>query len=406
MPARTRGSARAALFARLALLAPFAWLAACGGQAAGEAKVAPKPFRVTLVPTATLRLDERIAVTGTLAPQEELELGFAVRGRLAALSVDVGDEVKPGDPLAALDPVDFDLEIARAEAALVVARARLSLGVDSEPKDFDVEATAPVREAKAVLVEAELARERQRELVQKELGAQQALDSATAAVSVAQSRLQAARDQVATWLAEYAARRVDVELAHKQKRDSSLRAPWPGRVAMRRSGEGSWVAAGEAVLRLLRTDPLRLRLRVPERQSARVSRGQVVHFTVDGGGDTVHTGTVQREAPSIDSVDRTLLVEAVVENGNGVLRAGGFCRAQIVVGPAAPVLAVPKASVASFAGVDRVYVVDGGKAKDLLVQLGRSEGDLVEVRSGLVEGARVVADPKGLVPGALVEVAE
>lgn len=391
---------------RLGLAVVLALLAACGGSAAGEARPAPKPVAVALVATSTLQLDERIAVTGTLAAQEELELGFAVRGRLATVAVDVGDEVKAGDPLAALDPADFDLEIARAEAALVVARARLSLGTDGDAKDFDVEGAAPVREAKAVLAEAELARDRLKELVQKELGAQQALDTAMAAVSVAQSRLQAARDQVATWLAEYAARRVDVERAHKQRSDSRLQAPWRGRVSMRRIGEGSWVEAGEAVLRLLRTDPLRLRLRVPERQTARVAQGQLVQFTVDGGGEVVHSGTVQREAPSIDAVDRTLLVEAVVENADGRLRAGAFCRAQIVVGPAQAVLAVPRKAVASFAGVDRVYVVEDGKAKDLLVQLGRTEGDLVEVRSGLVAGARVVADPKGLVPGALVEVAE
>lgn len=398
-------NARVGSFALLALLALLAVLAGCG-PAAGEARSAPKPVRVSLVGTSTLQLDEHIAVTGTLAAQEELELGFSVRGRLARVHVDVGDEVRTGDPLAALDPVDFDLEIARAEAALVVARARLSLPKDGDPTSLDVEGAAPVREAKAVLVEAELARDRVRELVDKQLGSQQVLDTANAAVGVAQSRLQAARDQVATWLAEYAARRVDVELAHKQKGDASLRAPWNGRVASRRLAEGSWVQAGEAVVRLLRTDPLRLRLRVPERQSGRVALGQRVRFTVDGDGDTAHVGTVQRLGPSIDAIDRTLLVEAVVQNEGGALRSGGFCRAELVVGEPAPVLAVPRAAVSSFAGIDRVYVVEGGKAKDVLVRLGRSEGDLVEVRSGLAAGARVVADPRGLVPGSSVEVAD
>jgi RND family efflux transporter MFP subunit len=371
---------------------------ATAGAGAAEPKV------VTLATPTTLQLEDRLVVTGVLAAQEELELGFQVEGRLRTLAVDVGDVVEAGAVLAALEPADFELELARARAALTVARVRLSLPPQDDATAVQPEEAAPVREAKAVLLEAELARERVRELVQQQLGSQANLDTSNATVGVAQSRLQAARDQVATWIAEYASRRVDLATAQKRTTDSQLLAPFAGRVAVRRRSPGSYLRVGDSVLTLLRTDPLRLRLRVPERQAFRVAADQRVEFSVDGGGDVRHQGLVRRLGPSIDLVDRTQLVEAEVENAALLLRPGAFCRAEIVVATAQSAVAIPQSAVASFAGVDRVFVVLAGTVKDRLVELGRRQGDLVEVRRGLGAEQPFVTDPRGLVPGAPVRV--
>jgi RND family efflux transporter MFP subunit len=387
-----------------------ACFAACGGGAGpdGSAKPAVEPKQVRLLLPSSLMTQTKVEVTGSLAPDERSDLGFQVPGRIVSLDVDVGDQVAAGQAIAALDLADFDLECARAEAALQVARVRLSLPADADASTVDAEQTAPVREAKAVLVEAGLARDRVRELAAQGLGSQATLDTAVAAVSVAQSRLQAAEEQVATWLAELSQRKVELALAQKRRADAQLKAPFAGRVESRPAASGSFVQQGARVVTLLRTDPLRLRLRVPERQAHLVAIGQQVAFAVDGdvGGAPMHTAVVRRLGPSIDLVDRTLLVEAEVKNPDGALRSGAFCRATIATGAMRTVVAAPKSAIASFAGVDRVYCVQDGRIKDALVEIGITVGDssgegieLVEIVRGLAPDQKFVADPRGLVPG-------
>ena len=391
-----------------------ACFAACGGGAGpnGSAKPAVEPKQVRLLLPSSLMTQTKVEVTGSLAPDERADLGFQVPGRILTLDVDVGDSVAAGQLIASLDLADFDLECARAEAALQVARVRLSLPTNADAASVDAAQAAPVREAKAVLVEAGLARERVRELAAQGLGSQATLDTAMAAVSVAQSRLQAAEEQVATWLAELSQRKVEVALAQKRRSDAQLVAPFAGRVEARPAARGSFVQQGARVVTLLRTDPLRLRLRVPERQAHLVAIGQSVSFSVDGevAGTASHRAVVRRLGPSIDLVDRTLLVEAEVKNQDGALRSGAFCRATIATGALRTVIAVPKSAIASFAGVDRVYCVQDGRIKDALVEVGFTVGDsaagadgagaeLVEIVRGLAQDQKFVADPRGLVPG-------
>ena len=270
--------------------------------------------------------------------------------------------------------------------------------------------------------EAQLQRERVVTMVQEQLSPPAELDSADAALAVAQSRLQRARDEARTQVAEVLQRRIELQQAEKRLADASLRAPWPGRVAARHASAGQVLAAGAPVLTLLRTDPLRLRLPVPERLASAVAVGQRVDFTVDGdagrqsGGEPqqglgAQHGTVVRLGANVDRGNGTVMVEAAVENAGGVLLPGGFCRASIVVAKAEPVLVVPKSAVVAFAGVERVFTVEQGKdgaqkAKGLIVDLGRSAGDQVEVLRGLASGTRIVRDAAGLTPEQAVKVVD
>src|SRR5207247_1287834 len=152
---------------------------------------------------ATLQLPRAIDVTGVLAAQEVLVLGFQVAGRLRTLNVDVGDTVQGRQLVAALDDADFTLARDRAHAALMAARVRLGLAADGEQAAVDIETTAPVREALAVLEQSKLQRDRTKLMVTENLRAQAELDAAEAACEVASSRVQGARDEVRTWIAEH-----------------------------------------------------------------------------------------------------------------------------------------------------------------------------------------------------------
>lgn len=396
------------LVAGLALLA---CLPACGGAGrdASPRRPAGPPKAVVLHEVGTISLPRTLGVTGVLAAQEELVLGLQVGGRLQQLAVDVGDRVAAGDLLAHVDPRDFELEAELAAAAVATSYARLGRPVADDLAGIDIESMAPVKEAQAVLVEAKLQRDRMVTMVQEQLQAPAALDAADAALAVATSRLQRARDEVATWIAEARQRRIEVERAQKRLQDGKLLAPWAGRVAARHATVGQVLAAGERIVTLLRTDPLRLRLPVPERLAGGVALGQLVRFSVDAGGEP-REGRVVRLGAGLDRANRTLLVEAEVANADGALLPGGFCRANIVVVEAEPRVAVPKRAVASFAGIDRVFTVDGaaggaGVAQGAIVRLGRDLGDFVEVVQGLAAGARIVLDAAGIAPEDAVTVA-
>lgn len=384
------------------IVGPLVLAAACNGGQGGQSAPARPPVPVELTTAQTRELPRKAAVSGVLAAQEELVLGFEVTGRLATLDVDVGDVVAEATVVAALATREFELAVQRAKAAIAASEAKLGVKPGAELEGLDVEATPAVREANAVLVEARANRDRVAEMVQEKLQPMSQLETAEAVLGVANSRLQRARDEVQTWLAEARLARVEALQAEKRLADCQVKAPWPGRVAARHAAIGQVVRSGDPVVTLLRVDPLRLRLRVPDRLAADVAIGQTVEFTVDGAENVQRTGRIVRAGPAIDRGDRTRLIEAEVENADGALLPGAFCRAQIVTAAAQPVVVVPKTAVLTFAGVQRVFSVveaDGkSKAKGRIVQIGRTVGDEVEVASGLAAGVAIVRDATGLTP--------
>jgi RND family efflux transporter MFP subunit len=152
------------------------------------------------------------------------------------------------------------------------------------------------------------------------------------------------------------------------------------------------------MFRLIDDDPLKLRAAVPERFLAEVSAGQSVRVTVEAYRDAF-AGKVTRINPQVDPASRNFTVEIVVPNEKNLLRAGGFARAQIQTRTDGNVLFVPVSSVVSFAGVNRVYLVEDDKAVERPVELGDRAGELVEVRAGLKPGDRVVIAGAGKLAG-------
>jgi RND family efflux transporter MFP subunit len=161
--------------------------------------------------------------------------------------------------------------------------------------------------------------------------------------------------------------------------------------------------AGMPVVTIVRTDPLRLQLSVPERSSIDLRVGQPVRVRVEGDS-RVHNGRLARIGAAIDEANRTLPVEAVVMNSSGGIRPGQFATADIVVSEGERALLVPEDAVVSFAGVQRVLVVEEGKAREQRIRTGRREGENVEIVEGLRAGAVVIRSPGDLTDGAAVRV--
>jgi RND family efflux transporter MFP subunit len=198
-------------------------------------------------------------------------------------------------------------------------------------------------------------------------------------------------------VAALAQRRAEYEIAKKQLADASVRAPFDGIVQARPAGLGEHIVAGTPVVMLVKVDPLRLRLEVPERDSALVRTGQVVRLAV--AGDTnVYAGVMARLSPALDYQSRMLVVEADVPS-RGALRPGLFVRAEIIVNGREEGLSVPRDAIVTFAGLEKVIAVEAGKAVEKVVNTGRAGPDWIEVISGIKAGEVVVIEPGSLRTG-------
>jgi RND family efflux transporter MFP subunit len=378
---------------------------ACGSQPASNASAAERPEAqvVRLVPVTEVRLDKSVVVAGDLAAKEEAVLSMKVPGRLEMVAVDLGSRVAAGQPIARLQTTAYKLRVAQADATLRQARARLGLSADGDDDTVDPQKVGVVRETRAVLEEVELTLGRVRKFVERGISPRSDLDAAEAAFKVASSRYQDALEEVRGRQAVLSQRRTELELAREQLSAAVLEAPFAGQILARPAAPGQYVDAGTPIATLVRLDPLRLRVEVPERAAPSVKRGQSVRITVEGEPGN-YSGVVVRLSPSISADNRTLLVEAEIPNDPARLRPGSFARAEIVVEPDRPTLMIPIDSVVSFAGVDKVFVVHDGKAVERRIRLGRREGTLVEVEEGLARGAAVIAQPGTMVAGRAVRI--
>jgi RND family efflux transporter MFP subunit len=386
--------------------------AGCRGElpaaAQEKSKASPSaqgsPAREVRVVAATERaLPRTVAATGTLAAEDQITLSAKVAGRVEILDIDLGTRVYRGQPVAQLDQTDYKLRVEQAEAALQQARARLGLSPSGKDERVDPDQTAIVRQARAVLDEAKLTRDRSIKLLEQQLIARAQLDTAEANLQVAEGRYQDALEEVRNRQGVLAQRRSELDLARQQLVDTVVLAPVDGAVSLRQTARGEYLAAGAPMAILVRIHPLRLRVSVPEREATGVKVGQLVRLTIEGD-PSVYSGRVARLAPIVQELNRTLAVEAEIPNERGVLRAGAFARAEIVTEAAQPIVTVPAAALIVFAGVEKVLVVRDGKTAEVRVQTGRRLGDEIEIVDGLKRGEPVVSNPGNLTGGQAVSV--
>jgi RND family efflux transporter MFP subunit len=342
-----------------------------------------------------------ITVTGTLAAEDQVALGFKVAGRVGDLGVDLGSLVTQGQVLARLIPTDYELRVRQAEAALMQARVRLGLTAEGQETAVDPETTALVRQRLAVSREARLTRDRMQTFVDRGLSPRASLDAAVAALEVAEGQYQDALEEIRNREGVLAQRQSEVEIARQQLQDTVLRSPITGAVRQRQVTVGEYLAPGVPVLTVVRTNPLRLQLSVPERETSGLKPGLSVLVQVEGD-TTRYEGRLQRIGAAIDEANRTLPVEAVVPNGQDRLRPGQFATADIIISDSDQALVIPADAVVTFAGVQKVLLVKDGKVHEQRIRTGRREAERVEVVEGIAAGDVVIRTPGDLVDGVAV----
>jgi len=358
--------------------------------------------QVKTVQVAETPIGETVTVNGTLAAYDQATVGTKVAGRLQSISVDFGTVVRKGQAIAKLEPQDYQLRVQQAEAGLSQARARVGLSPEGGDDRVTLDQTGTVREAKAVLDESKAKRDRAARLINQGIIPKAEMDTADADYKVAMSRYQDAVEEIRNRQGVLAQRRSELNLARQQLADTILYAPMTGVVQEKRASVGEYLAAAAPVVDIVQIDPLRLRVDVPERESHKIHTGQSVRVTLEGDSDA-YLGTVKRLSPSISQQNRVLSVEADVRN-NGHLKPGAFVKAEIVTDQASTAATVPASAIVTFAGIEKVITIEGGKAVEKVVMTGRRGQDWVEIKSGVNVGQAVIVNPGNLQSGQSVTV--
>jgi RND family efflux transporter MFP subunit len=368
----------------------------------GTSQRDPDAVMVTVEPVTYRTVQRSVEALGTLYGYEEVSIAAKVDGRVRKIHHDVSDPVKPGELLVEFDPTDYELLLHQAEKALRVDLVKL--GIDKLPEDFkfDVERLPAVVQARERMSNAKLRYDRARSLAQSGAVPTEDLTDKTAEYRAANAEYHSQLLMARSLVASVEMRQEALAIARQQLKDMLIRVPVPLQrvpgmedhvtyvVSARAVSEGSFVRSGTEICKLVINRMLKLRALIPERFSNDIERGQKVQVSTAANPQSV-TGVVARINPTVDPVNRTFQVEIEVPNSEGKLKPGSFAKAAILTKLDREVATVPLEAVTTFAGITKIFVGEGGHAKEVRVALGMQNTEWVEVASPpLPRGAGVV----------------
>jgi len=215
----------------------------------------------------------------------------------------------------------------------------------------------------------------------------------------AAQRYEQARLQMSQLYQSYLTAQTKLDALRKALDDTSIRAPFSGYVAERLINVGERVSPspmgkGAAVVSLLKLDPLRLVLTVPQQSVGQIKTGQTVTFKVDSLPDRSFTGEIRFVGPSVESNSRSMTVEAMVPNPDHVLRPGTFASAEVTLAEKSTRLLVPVSAVLKEGDVAKLFIVRDGVARAQVVSTGDAKDGKIEVSGGLSGNETVITAPE------------
>jgi multidrug efflux pump subunit AcrA (membrane-fusion protein) len=388
----------------LLLAASVVFAISCGGSKANvrkeETGPVPAAVEVTTAAAITREVPGFFQATGSLAGDQQTDVAPQTSGKVVALGVDIGSYVKRGQMLVKLDDAELKLrvdqsvtQVEQAKAALRQAEEKIGL---RPGQAFDPNKVAEVAAARVTFELADKNLQRAEKLIESGDVSRSFYDEQRARRDQLREQYEAALAQARQNYAGVAVARTNVSnaeaqlaLTRKSLSYSVIFSPIDGFVAERVADLGEYVSPQQKVATIVKTNPLRMRIDIPEQAIPEIQVGQSVSITTSAWPDRQFNGRIARIAPNVSATSRTLTVEAEVENGGGALKPGQFATVRIMQDRPAPVVFVPARAVVSEAGVSRVFVIKEGHAEQRVVQTGQTESDLIQVKSGVSNGEQV-----------------
>jgi membrane fusion protein (multidrug efflux system) len=368
-----------------------------GPHATPQTKAVARDLRTQPVEAVVRNLTLRL--TGSLTADEKSEVGSNAMGNVSETRVERGSFVKKGDVLVQIDP--RDAQNALDEGINAAEELRVRLGLD-EAQEFCVDDVPEVEAAKVAMDLAERCFHRAEGLKKENAVALESYDQSASDYHAAVQRYYLARRMAKQLHRSYQSAVTHLATLRKAVDDCTIRAPMDGYVAERDISVGERIIAlfpGAKLVTLLRIDPLRLALTVPQQDMAQIKVGQSVTFQTDAFPGRQFTAAVRYISPAVTADNRSLCVEAVVPNPKAELLPGLFAVAELQLDKKQTELYVPASAVCSRGDVAAVFVVRGGMVREQIVSLGEREGSRVRVLAGLAAGDVVATAPDGLHDG-------
>ncbi|MBP8744888.1 MAG: efflux RND transporter periplasmic adaptor subunit [Syntrophorhabdus sp.] len=309
-----------------------------------------KVFNVQTQDVVQKPLKPFIESIGTLNPFEEVTVSAEIEGVIRSVKVEEGSQVSKGMLLAAIDDSDYSLEVKRADAVF--------------------------KQAEATLENTRLEFKRKDVLYKEELVTKQQYDDVTTRLSLAEAEVERAK--------------ASLSLARLKLSKTKITSPLACVIKEKRVSAGDFVRNGTPLFIIIQPNPLKLRFTVPEKDVGRLRVNQEVMLRVDGFAEAEFKGRVNIVFPNVEEKTRTLQVEALVPNNNGLLKPGLFAKVILYTAGERDTIVVPVTALLYEGEKVRVFVTEGDRAKERVVKLGSKYGEFMEIIEGVKTGEKVV----------------
>jgi RND family efflux transporter MFP subunit len=367
----------------------FLAMAVCGCKdRQSSADAATQPISAAVSAVQRGNISHVLSLAGQFQPYQVIDLHAKVSGYVRHIYVDIGDRVRAGQTLAVLEVPELNAQYRGSQSAELRSKEQISIAQHQISR----------AEATHIALQANYDRLLQASRAQPGLIAEQELDDARAKADESQAQVDAARATLSAARQQSDVAKADVERYGALQSYSTITAPLSGVVTWRYADTGALIQAGTAsdsqslpLVKLSQSDLLRLRLPVPEDAVGYIHEGDTVQIRVDALHRSF-TGKIVRFTRNVSLDTRTMETEVDVPNKDLSIDPGMYANTYVQLAHRENVLTVPLAAVQrNDAGKTTVLVVDSqNHVHQRAVALGIQGSLLVEVKSGLEEGDRVV----------------
>ena len=337
-------------------------------QAAPETTAAAAPvIDVPVVKATTGDIESSLEISGTLTPRTRVAVKPKLPGTLEQILVDIGDAVSQGQTIATLDRREIDAQVDAAVAAVAVAKAALDT-------------------ADASLASAVLEHDRAKNLFDKGALPRQRLDGA----ETARRSAVAQRDLA---MAKLAQANAALRRAREVQKNTTITSPVTGFIVERNYDAGAMPGDLPIVI-VADLRQMKLEAGVSELEAGRLRQGMRARVEVQAKPGEMFLGQLAAIAPEVDERNRHFKIEVRVPNDGRALLSGMYATARIIEATASNIVLVPKEAVTTQDGTRVVQKVTGDSVTAVAVTEGLSDGQRVQIKTGLTAGDVVLADAR------------
>lgn len=359
-----------------------------GGYSAWSYMKKPDAQEQAARPVAVTRgnIEEVVTAQGKLEPKEYVNVGAQVSGQIQELFVDIGDNVKLGDPIAIIDPEVYEAQVAGDEAQLKTLNAQKA-------------------EQEALLTQARRNLDRNRKLVKQKAISQEVADDSETAVRISEAQLQSLGAQIEKQQSMLEGNKANLNY-------TKIFAPMAGTVVTLETREGETLNANQTtptIVQVANLDTMTVKAQVAEADINKIREGMPVYFTTLGSQQRRWTTTVRQILPTPEVINDVVLynVLADIDNKDRQLMSSMSTQMFFVLGEADDVLTIPAAALTKRMPAQdnesgqayEVKVLRGRSEESVVIHVGLSDRTNAEVRAGLKEGDRLLI-PSALAGGA------